>query len=621
MNAPVPVLDTGSLPHDAGGGGRSAPLLSVSRLSAAFQARRVETPVLHEISFDVGERETVALVGESGSGKSVTALSIMRLLRNVRYGGRIQFDGRDLLSAPPSEMARLRGRRIAMIFQDPVMSLHPTMTVGKQIGDVLKRHRGLSGRDLRAEALRHLDMVRIANAATRYDAYPHQLSGGMCQRVMIATALACRPQLLIADEPTTALDVTVQAEILDLLRELKAQTGMATLFVTHDMGVVAELADRAVVMRHGRVVEEGSSRRVLTEPAQAYTQDLLASVPRLGSLKGTDRPQRFPVGGDEVASQTQPAATPVPSLETVLSVRGLSVRFGVRSGLFGRVTHNVHAVENVSFDIRKGETLGLVGESGSGKSTTGRAILRLVNPFAGEVWLNGKEVSRLDGADLRSARMAAQMIFQDPVASLNPQKRIRDSISEPLRAWGRSDGVDVRVDDLLQRVGLHASMGDRLPHEFSGGQRQRICIARALALSPRLIVADEAVSALDVSVKARICNLVIDLQREFGLACLFISHDMAVVERLSDRVAVMRFGEIVEIGPRRAIFETPRHPYTQALLAAVPNPDPNAARNPVAANPLPPGTALRPVGTPATTRAYREVSPGHLVLEDGTSST
>ncbi|MDO1582597.1 dipeptide ABC transporter ATP-binding protein [Rhizobium oryzicola] len=549
-------------------------LLSVTGLTASFHVKGRIIPVLHDVSFSLKAGETLALVGESGSGKSVTAQSIMRLMRDCSIGGRVELNGKDLLSLSRRDMARVRGREIAMIFQDPRMSLNPTLSIGVQISEVLQRHRGLSAAQARAEALRLLDAVRISGPSRRYDEHPHQLSGGMCQRVMIASAIAGEPRLLIADEATTALDVTVQAEILTLLRELQNETGMAMLVVTHDMGVVAEIANGAAVMRQGRIVEFADTQTLLTRPADPYTQDLLASVPKLGSMAGQAAPRYFPVAGKV------PAATDcvVAGQDTILSVRDLNVRYRSRSSFLGISKGSNHAVRGVTFDLRSGETLALVGESGSGKSTIGRAILGLSPVTSGQVILAGQEMTSLRGEPLRQARRAAQMVFQDPAASLSPRQRIRDAISEPLRAWGETGDINAVVHDLLVQVGLEPEMADRLPHEFSGGQRQRICIARAMALRPSLIVADEAVSALDVSVKARICNLLLDIQRQTGVACLFISHDMAVVERLSDRVAVMRNGAILEIGSRRDVFESPQHAYTRALLAAVPNPVPRTSQ-------------------------------------------
>jgi peptide/nickel transport system ATP-binding protein len=600
------------------------PILSVRDLTVSFRSDGRWREVVHGVSFDVGPRETVALVGESGSGKSVSALSILRLLPRdaSRLGGSVRFAGRALLAAPEAEMRRVRGDSIAMIFQEPMTSLNPVLTIGFQIAEALIRHRGLSRSAAEAEALRLLDKVRIPAARTRLHEYPHRFSGGMRQRVMIAMALACRPKLLIADEPTTALDVTIQAQILDLIKSLQDEEGMSVLFITHDMGVVAEIADRTVVMYRGRAVEAGPTGRIFDAPEEPYTRALLAAVPRLGAMAGRSRPLRFPVV-DRATGATAPLNETPDTVESaerpVLEVRDLTTRFDIRSGLLGRVTGRVHAVERVSFSLAAGETLALVGESGCGKSTTGRSILRLVEPLSGSVLLDGEDITALDPKTLRARRQRMQMIFQDPFASLDPRMSVGAAVAEPLLINRLATAREARrrAEDLLTRVGLAPEMAGRFPHEFSGGQRQRICIARALALNPRLIVADEAVSALDVSVKAQVVNLMLDLQAELGLAYLFISHDMAVVERVSHRVAVMYLGEIVEIGPRAAVFGDPQHPYTKRLLAAVPVPDPARRRDRHA---LPDDEIRSPIRAPdyvAPERLYREVSPGHVVQDWG----
>ncbi|MCJ2024318.1 ABC transporter ATP-binding protein [Methylobacterium sp. J-067] len=600
------------------------PILSVADLTVSFRSDGRWREVVHGVSFDIGPRETVALVGESGSGKSVSALSVLRLLPRdaSRIGGSVRFQGRELLTASEGEMRAVRGDSIAMIFQEPMTSLNPVLTVGFQIAEALIRHRGLSRAAAEAEVLRLLDKVRIPAARSRLHDYPHRFSGGMRQRVMIAMALACRPKLLIADEPTTALDVTIQAQILDLIKSLQDDEGMSVLFITHDMGVVAEIADRTVVMYRGRGVETGPTARIFADPAEPYTRALLASVPRLGAMAGRTRPMRFPVidRTTGVAEPTPETPDTVKAAERpVLEVRDLTTRFDIRSGLLGRVTGRVHAVERVSFSLAAGETLALVGESGCGKSTTGRSILRLVEPLSGSVLLDGEDIATLDAKTLRNRRQRMQMIFQDPFASLDPRLSVGAAVAEPLliNRLATPREAKARAEDLLSRVGLAPETAGRFPHEFSGGQRQRICIARALALRPRLIVADEAVSALDVSVKAQVVNLMLDLQAEMGLAYLFISHDMAVVERVSHRVAVMYLGEIVEIGPREAVFGNPQHPYTKKLLAAVPVPDPARRR---ARHALPDSEIRSPIRPPdyePPARLYREVSPGHSVQDWG----
>jgi peptide/nickel transport system ATP-binding protein len=599
----------------------SAPLLSIRNLTTSFKVDGVWRPVVDDVSFDIPAGRTTALVGESGSGKSVTALSVMRLVPEVngRIAGDILLEGRSLLSLPEEEMRKVRGDTISMIFQEPMTSLNPVLTIGFQIAEALAQHRGLDRRAADAETVRMLERVRIPEARARAHDYPHRFSGGMRQRVMIAMALACRPRLLIADEPTTALDVTIQAQILALINELQDEVGMAVLFITHDMGVVAEIADRVAVMHRGRMIEAGDVGAVFKAPAKPYTRALLAAVPQLGSLRGAPDPVRFPV----VNPGTGEAAAPTPRSSTatgppILQVEGLTTRFDLRSGAFGRVTGRVHAVEAVSFTLKAGETLALVGESGCGKSTTGRSIMRLVEPTAGTVLFEGRDVRAMDRKGLRDTRRRMQMIFQDPFASLNPRKTVGGAIAEPIVVHGLARAADARdhVASLLKKVGLSPDMGTRFPHEFSGGQRQRLCIARALALSPTLLIADEALSALDVSIKAQVANLMLDLQEELGLAYLFISHDIAVVERVSHRIAVMYLGEIVEIGPRNTVISDPQHPYTKKLMAAVPIPDPDRrpARREVAVDEI--QSPFRPLRYQVPVRAYREVAPGHVVMTD-----
>ncbi|MDQ7774842.1 MAG: ABC transporter ATP-binding protein [Paracoccus aminovorans] len=599
------------------------PVLDIRNLRTEFRVGGAWTPAVKDLSLKIRRNETVAVVGESGSGKSVTALSIMRLL--PAYGariaqGQILFDGEgDLTQKTERQMAAIRGEKIAMIFQEPMTSLNPTMTVAQQLGESLRIHRGMSQADATREALALLERVRIPAAARRLHEFPHQFSGGMRQRVMIAMALACKPKLLIADEPTTALDVTVQAQILELIKELQDEENMGVLFITHDMGVVADVADRALVMRRGDVLEEGSCIDIFARPAHPYTRSLIHAVPQLGSMGTSDKPMPFPVM-DEAGQETTPDLADGavdPGAAPILQVRNLTTRFDIRGGILRRVRGRVHAVENVSFDLRPGETLALVGESGCGKSTTGRTLLHLEKPVAGEVVVEGKRLSDLSEAELRKQRCRMQMIFQDPFASLDPRQSVGDAIAEPLLVHGLADAGKAReiVDGLLTRVGLSPAVRERFPHEFSGGQRQRICIARALAMRPKLIVADESVSALDVSVKAQIVNLMLELQADLGLSYLFISHDMAVVERISHRVAVMYLGEIVEIGPRSAIFGNPQHPYTQKLLSAVLLPDPSQRRQrrKLSNDEIP--SPVRPVDFTPSTRRYRAAGPDHLVME------
>ena len=592
--------------------GEAPPVLSVRNLTTSFRVGGVWRPAVRDMDFDIKARETVAVVGESGSGKSVTALSIMRLIptANGRIEGNIALDGRDLLALPEDAMRDVRGGEIGMIFQEPMTSLNPVLTVGFQVSEALRRHHGLRPADADREALRLFDLVRIPDARRRFGEYPHTFSGGMRQRVMIAMALACRPKLLIADEPTTALDVTIQAQILGLIKDLQDEIGMSVMFITHDMGVVAEIADRVVVMLEGENVEEDDVDRLFSSPRHAYTQRLLAAVPKLGSLAGSDMPRRFPGGQGEAVSDE-----PDRRAEPILEVRDLTTRFPVRGGLLGRPVGNVHAVEGVSFSLRAGETLSLVGESGCGKSTTGRSILRLIEPVRGSIRFEGQDIMAAGKADLRGVRRRLQMIFQDPYGSLNPRKTVGASIREPLTVHGlyHRDEADARVEDLLRQVGLQPEHALRFPHEFSGGQRQRLCIARSLGLEPRLIVADESVSALDVSIKAQVINLMLDLQAELGLAYLFISHDIAVVERVSHRIAVMLLGEVVEIGPRGAVLDDPRHPYTKKLIGAVPVPDPARRRRRGALETDEISSPVRPIGYEAVQRPMIEVGAGHFV--------
>ncbi len=596
------------------------PVLSISNLTTSFLVDGEWRKVVKDISFDVMPGETVAIVGESGSGKSVTSLSIMRLLARAssRIEGAVRLNGRDLLALPEAEMRKVRGKDVAMIFQEPMTSLNPIFTIGRQISEALTCHGNISKAEAKAETIRLLEKVRIPNASSRFDEYPHQFSGGMRQRVMIAMALASRPKLLIADEPTTALDVTIQGQILDLIKVLQEEEGMSVLFITHDMGVVAEISDRTIVMYRGEAVETGKTDDIFHRGQHPYTRALLSAVPRLGSMKDQPQPLRFPVVDASTGERSEPKALAdtVDHRKTpVLEVKNLVTRFDLRGGLLARPTGAIHAVENVSFDLAQGETLSLVGESGCGKSTTGRSIMRLINPKSGEVRLDGYDVMKLNTLDLRRMRRSIQMIFQDPFASLNPRMTIGAAVAEPFiehRLGTRSEARE-KAADLLERVGLKADMMSRYPHEFSGGQRQRICIARALALDPKVIVADESVSALDVSIKAQVCNLLMDLQQSLKLSYLFISHDMAVVERVSHRVAVMYLGEIVEIGPRASVFENPQHAYTKKLMAAVPVPDPSrrGIRRNLAVDEL--KSPVRPVGYQPPARHYREVSQGHLV--------
>ena len=578
---------------------------------------------VEDVSFHINPGETVCVVGESGSGKSVSSLSLMRL---VEFGGgriatgRLNFtlaDGQqqDLAHADDALMRTIRGNQIGMIFQEPMTSLNPVFTVGRQLTEGLRVHKGMSRRQAKQRAIELLRKVRIPEPERRFAQYPHELSGGMRQRVMIAMALACEPRLLIADEPTTALDVTIQAEILALINRLKNETGTAVMFITHDMAVVAQMADRVVVMYQGKLVEEGTVEQIFENPQQAYTRSLLAAVPKLGEMRGKAAPEPMTIMGQETTAPPKPIFA---GTDTLLEVKNLTTRYPVKGGFFRHTVAFVHAVEDISFTLRKGETLSLVGESGCGKSSAGRSILRLEEPLSGEVLLEGRDILKLSASDLHETRRDMQMIFQDPYASLNPIRRVVDQVVEPLINYKIDKGPALRdrAAALFDRCGLPASFLDRYPHEFSGGQRQRVAIARALALNPKLIVADEAVSALDVSVQAQVLNLLMELQSDLGISLLFISHDMAVVERVSHQVAVMYLGRIVELGPRAAIFEDPQHEYTRTLLSAVPRPDPRNRQIDRELNFKPIPSPIFPVGHTPGASLYSEVDAGHWVLQN-----
>jgi ABC-type glutathione transport system ATPase component len=597
------------------------PLVAVDGLRVEFKTDGGTIVAVDGVSFSIDPGETVCLVGESGSGKSVTSLSLMRLVEfggGRISGGKLKFtprtgDSVDLAEASQDFMRELRGNQIGMIFQEPMTSLNPVFTIERQLVDGLKAHRGLKRDD--ARALELLRGVRVPEPERRLKQYPHELSGGMRQRVVIAMAMACEPRLLIADEPTTALDVTIQAEILALIDRLKRENHMAVLFVTHDMAVVAQMADRVVVMHRGKIVEEGDVTTIFETPQADYTRMLLAAVPKLGEMRGTIAPAPMRRIGDATAAGLSVSSSR-PEPRRLLEVKDLTTLYPVRGGVLRRVVANVHAVEDMSFSINVGQTFSLVGESGCGKSSCGRSILRLVEPQSGEIWLNGREIRGLGQTDLREARRDMQTVFQDPFASLNPLRRLRDQVAEPLINFGlasKSEIVD-RVAELFGRVDLPRSFLNRYPHELSGGQRQRVAIARAIASHPSLVIADEAVSALDVSVQAQVLNLLAELQADLGLSFLFISHDIAVVERISHYVGVMYLGRLVEVGPRPALFEDARHPYTRALMAAVPVADPRRRRihEIPSANPL--ASPIFPLGHKPEPSIYDEVTHGHFVL-------
>ena len=596
------------------------PIAQIQELRVEFQTQ--DGPVLgvENVSFDINAGETVCVVGESGSGKSVSSLSLMRLVEfggGKIAGGRLLFERQndpavDLARTDQDVMRDIRGNEIGMIFQEPMTALNPVFTVGRQLTEGLRLHKNMSKAQAEARALELLTQVRIPEPARRLAQYPHELSGGMRQRAVIAMALACSPRLLIADEPTTALDVTIQAEILALIDRLKRETGTAVMFITHDMAVVAQMADRVVVMFRGNKVEEGTVEEIFENPQHPYTKALLAAVPKLGEMRGKPYPEPMKLLGT-ADKEIKPIKG---TEETLLTVKNLTTRFPVQGGFLRRTVANVHAVEDLSFTINKGQTLSLVGESGCGKSTAGRSLLRLVEPQSGEVNLDGKDIMALDSRGLHKARLDMQMIFQDPFASLNPQMQLSDQVAEPIHNYGTLKGAELtkRIEMLFDRVELPRSFMRRFPHELSGGQRQRVAIARALALNPKLIVADEAVSALDVSVQAQVVNLMLELQAEMGLSFLFISHDMAVVERVSHHVGVMYLGRIVEMGTRSQVFENPQHPYTQALMKAVPIADPRRRKKESELNFKPIPSPIHPTSYVAEPSVYKTVSPGHQVL-------
>jgi peptide/nickel transport system ATP-binding protein len=551
-------------------------LVSVQDLRVSFRlgkSRVVEA--VRGVSFAVPENATVALVGESGSGKSVSAMSIVRLLPDnaiVGPASRVEFGGADLLTAPIERLRRIRGKDISVVFQEPMSSLNPVFTVGQQIAEVLRLHLALSAKQATDRVIELLTEVGIPEPKARLDAYPHELSGGQQQRVMIAMAIACEPKLLIADEPTTALDVTVQRQILELIARLQDKHRMSVLFISHDLGVVGEIADRVVVMREGTVRESGPVEAIFNEPRDAYTLALLACRPRLDV-----KPKRLPViddfmaGGGRPIVVTESRVARPQEARPLIEARGLSKIYRLKTGLFAR--KSIPAVQEASFSLWRGRTLGVVGESGSGKTTIGMLLMRLVEATTGEVDFDGTDLLRLTDAQMMAYRRRIQIIFQNPYASLNPRFTVGQILTEPMKIHRIGSGDDERFERaaaLARRVGLAADSIHKYPHEFSGGQRQRIAIARCLSMQPEVLICDESVSALDVSVQATVLNLLLDLQDEFGMSYLFISHDLAVVKYMADDMLVMHDGAIVERGPAEAIYEAPQHEYTRKLLRSIP---------------------------------------------------
>ena len=584
----------------------SSPLLNIRNLKVSFSHDGEWVEAVHGIDLDVLAGRTLGLVGESGSGKSVSSLAVMRLLNEKMSrieADSIQIEGEEIKGFSEKQMAEVRGKRIAMIFQEPMTSLNPVYKCGYQVSEMILQHETASKTTAKERVISLFKQVMLPRPETIYNSYPHELSGGQKQRVMIAMAIACNPKLLIADEPTTALDVTVQLEILKLLRKLQTETGMGMIFITHDLGVVAEIADDVAVMHNGEILERGTVQQILNHPQHPYTQGLLACRPPMDV-----RLKRLPIvkefldgqwqGGKEqilhdlqiTAEERKTHLDRLYSQEPLLKVEGLKTWYPLRKGIFSRVYDHVKAVDDVSLEVYEGETLGLVGESGCGKTTLGRSILRLAEPTGGKVWFDGIEVTALKGQALRDFRKQAQIVFQDPYSSLNPRITIGEAIAEPMRVHGihgrelhtaAQNGAQLRdaigdnelrdaVCDLLEQVGLDASHYNRYPHEFSGGQRQRICIARALAVNPRLVICDESVSALDVSVQAQVLNLLNRLKEERHLTYIFISHDLSVVRFMSDRVVVMYNGKPVEINEADALFEHPLNAYTKKLIDALP---------------------------------------------------
>jgi len=562
------------------------PLLSIRSLSIDFKNGEQQTAAVKQIGFDVAPGELVAIVGESGSGKSITALSVLQLLpKQAQLKGEILFGAKqqvDLMQLPAGKMPAIRGNEIAMIFQEPMTSLNPVFTCGYQVMEAIQLHQKVTAKIARQKTIELFEQVKLPDPANMLNRYPHEISGGQKQRVMIAMAMSCNPALLIADEPTTALDVTVQKNILELIRSLQQKNNMGVIFITHDLGVVADIADKILVMYKGEIVEQGNAKDILQAPQHPYTKALLACRPA-ANAKG----KRLPVVRDFIGVQNTDSdrsvddKTDLPNqyqefvagTAPVLNIKNLTVSFPVKKNIFGKATQFFAAVDDVSFAVNKGDIVGLVGESGCGKTTLGRTILQLIKPSSGEILLDGKDLAALPASTLRTMRKDLQIVFQDPYGSLNPRISIGEAIMEPLKVHGLLPGNKQRkekVMELLQKVNLDTTHFNRYPHEFSGGQRQRICIARALALNPSFLIFDESVSALDVSVQAQVLNLLNDLKNEFGFTAIFISHDLSVVHYICNRIMVMHKGKIVEEGTADQVYLQPVHPYTQTLVNAIP---------------------------------------------------
>lgn len=578
----------------------NSPLLEIKNLSTDFTTEAGKIAAISDVTFMLNRGETIGIVGESGSGKSVTALSIMRLLAKTATisSGEINFYNQEnrainLLSLPEEEMRKYRGNELAMIFQEPMTSLNPVISCGKQVAEALILHKKISKQDARLRTIKLFEKVKLPRAEKLFDSYPHQISGGQKQRVMIAMAISCDPAVLIADEPTTALDVTVQASIIELMHQIQEEKKMGLLFITHDLGVVSEIANRVVVMYNGKIVENGTTENIFNNPQHPYTKALLACRPPLhkklyrlptitdfmkensdGSFTEIKKSveeslTNFEIDKEEISKHHHQLF----AQEPILQVKNLCTWFPVRNGLFGKTTDHIKAVNDVSFDVYPGETLGLVGESGCGKTTLGRSIIRLIEPTSGQVIFKKKDFSTLEGRELRRMRKHIQIIFQDPYSSLNPRMAVGKAIMEPMQVHGLYDNDEHRrnkVIELMERVSLNERQFNRLPHEFSGGQRQRICIARAIAMQPEFIICDESVSALDVSIQAQVLNLLNELKRDFNFTYIFISHDMSVVKFMSDRMIVMNNGKIEEIGDPEEIYTSPKSEYTKRLIDAIP---------------------------------------------------